>query len=1313
MQRKQVVCASAARQSGLQFSAWRSILVGVLLVLLVSGGARTVSAQGVNTATLSGTVSDPQNLGVKGAKVTLTNAATGATRTTVTDDNGRYNLVGIPPGRYKMTVDGGANFGVYENGSVVLTVGETASLDPRLELKGMQQTVTVSTETALIEPAKTEVSQTIEQHRIDNLPINGRNYINFTLTNSQTNRDASPSIGAAPTSGLNVGGQRARSNMVSVDGADAVDNSVNGIRATVSQEAVQEFQLILSNYNAEYGRAMGGVINIVTKGGANEPHGNVFGFLRNKAFQARNPFSIQVDPVTGAATPVKQAYTRVQAGATLGGPIVKDKTFYFLSYETTRRQETGFTSIGENNFNFVPATTPVVPGVTLLMTQAQSDFVNNPAVLGAPGGVQLAQQIFALAGSASNVALTGVDPGLVAFGEGVAVAPGPRFPFPIDCGAFNPSVSCSSANLVNLPASFVPLNSLRGNYPIKEGTSLWSGRLDHHWNSNNGSFLRVSVSPSLITGIQVNAQNQNFGQNAGSRTSLQQTRDVSGVFQHDTVLSQSLFNTFRFQYARRGLHYGFSQLPGGSGLGVNIPGFAFFGREPFSTEDRIERRFEWTDNLSWIKGGHIFKAGADINYLQLRSKKAQVFELNYGGVMNFGGLTPSNLTLPSTFNGVTVPGFTDVQAYGLGLPTTFIQGIGNSNRLFNDPLMGFFIQDSWKIHPRLTLNYGVRYDLELTAQFTPATALNATAEKAFNVTEGYPRDYNNVAPRFALAWDLAGNGKTVVRAGYGLFYDHPSFASAFLSTTSDGALSSQLLIFGGTPTRAPMATTPTAANGASIFQGVLNTTGIPGITYLPNEQRFDPTNSPFFNNQNFLSAGFPLALLPFTLPIARTFQYAYAQQGNLTLEHQLGRDYKFSLSYSYTRGLHLNRPRNIDSTDPKLLAQNLRNALAAGISGSNPFGVVAPASNIAATSSTCGVNVIAPQALGVLANCPAAAGLAPLDGQFIGTAAFFNFFKPSGPNPSFAGLLPGGYGSGPCSSPTPFSEIALACAAGYPTGFPGVLVPWASVDQQESSGNSIYHGLTANFSKRFTSHAEFLSSYTWSHAIDDSTDLQTLLEPQDNRFPNKERSNSSFDQRHRWVTSAVFQTPETHSGDGFAKMLFGNFTVSPIVEVSSGRPFTVLTGTDFRLDFSAAGGRPSVGTGGVSSPFIPGKTFVLPDVCLDNSGAPFTVQIPPSPVPIPPAVPLTPPLGCTGNLGRNAFTRPNFFQWDMRVARRFPLSERLKLDVIADMFNLFNRFNVGDVSPLCNPTDPAGCNAGQPTAALDPRQFQFALKLSW
>jgi len=222
----------------------RSLRVcAIILCVLVLSYALSGAAQ-VNTATLSGTVTDPQGLAVRGAKVTVISATTGAERSLAADENGRYTFIGLPPGQYKVSVDGGANFALLQNPSITVTVGEAATFDPRLELKGMSQTITVTTETAPIETSKTEVSQNVQQREIDNLPINGRGYINFTLINSQTTRDVSPTIGPAPNSGLNINGARARSNMVSVDGADAVDNSVNGIRATVSQEAVQELSLI-------------------------------------------------------------------------------------------------------------------------------------------------------------------------------------------------------------------------------------------------------------------------------------------------------------------------------------------------------------------------------------------------------------------------------------------------------------------------------------------------------------------------------------------------------------------------------------------------------------------------------------------------------------------------------------------------------------------------------------------------------------------------------------------------------------------------------------------------------------------------------------------------------------------------------------------------------------------------------------------------------------------------------------------------------------------------------------------------------------
>src|SRR5579863_2234508 len=457
----------------------------VLLVLILSVSA-ALFAQ-VNTATFSGTVTDPQGLGVKAAKVTLASKTTGAERSVVADDSGHYAFVGLPPGVYKMTVDGGAGFNSYTIERLVVTVGEDAIFNLKLELRGISQIVTVTSDTEAIETAKSEVSQTVGQLRIDNLPINGRNYLEFTLTNSQTTRDVSPTIGPAPNSGLNVSGARARSNMVSVDGADAVDNSINGIRATVSQEAVQEFQLILSNYNAEYGRATGGVINIVTKSGSNEFHGDAFGFFRNKAFQARNAFSGEVDPVSGDLVPIKQAYTRTQSGLTFGGPLKKDKTFFFFSYEYTQREETGFSSIGTGNFGLTPYSCGgcsltgllLTPGqasaVTGLLTEAQALAAVNP--LQAAALQKLAGGYAAIMGSASNVAIFGVDPGIVATNFGFPVTPGAHFPIPVTCpfGQTVGTVNCTAGNavqagatfgygLASLPASYVPVSTIRGNF---------------------------------------------------------------------------------------------------------------------------------------------------------------------------------------------------------------------------------------------------------------------------------------------------------------------------------------------------------------------------------------------------------------------------------------------------------------------------------------------------------------------------------------------------------------------------------------------------------------------------------------------------------------------------------------------------------------------------------------------------------------------------------------------------------------------------------------------------------------------------------
>src|SRR5580765_6847319 len=814
-----------------------------ILLVLTLGAAAASLAQ--NSATLSGNVTDAQGLAVKAAKVTLVSKATAAERSTVTNDDGQFTFVNLTPITYTASVDGGASFNPYTAEEVVVRVGDEKTLNIRLDVRGVSQTVTVTGETTAIDPLRSEHSLSVGENRIDNMPNNGQNLFSIAQFSSVVTKDVSPTIGPAPNSGFNVSGARARSNLVTIDGADATDNSVNGIRAITAQDAVEEFQLILSNYNAEYGRATGGVINIVTKSGTNTFHGDAFGYFRNKAFQARNAFSGEVDPVSGELQPVKQAYTRVQTGLSFGGPIKKDKTFFFGSYEYTQREETGFSSIGINNFGMAPFNCGGCGLDGLVLTPDQST-----AVLQLLGGnaqqQQLAQQYAVFMGSASSVALNRLDFGLVSAGlTGGFLNPGPgaQFPIPVACPVgetMNDSANtgtppvCSAAGVyvAPLPASYVGLNSIRGNYPVEEKTSLWSAKLDQNWTANNHSFIRVGVSPSLVTGLPSTSQNQVFGQNSGSRAGYNQSRDLNVTFQHDTITSDSAVNQFRFQFARRGLHFGFSQLPGGGDIGVNIPGFAYFGREPYSTVDRIERRFEFTDTIAKTFGRHTFKFGADYNLIQLRSAKAQIFELDFGGVANFGGISASSFN--SNFAGL--PGATGLQAYGLGIPTTYIQGIGNSNQPFDNLPFGFFAQDSWRINRKLTLNYGLRYDVEISPLFAPATAVNAAAEKALGVVEGIPRDYNNFAPRLGLAWDPKGDGKTVIRAGFGLFYDHPLLATAFDSVTADGGRSVQLLSAGGVASAcglAPAAAAPpgyatcgngldkpTNLNGSAIFQGV-------------------------------------------------------------------------------------------------------------------------------------------------------------------------------------------------------------------------------------------------------------------------------------------------------------------------------------------------------------------------------------------------------------------------------------------------------------------------------------------------------------
>jgi hypothetical protein len=1252
-----------ASASSREIFMFRTLKTTCVFFLLICGMA--FGQGGAATGDLHITVKDAQGQVVTSATVVVREVAKGLERVATSDGQGGYSAQLLPPGTYSVRVSA-AGFGPIQNTGVAVTVGGLLELPVTLQVTGGTEVVDVSAQGDLVETSRSSTTDTIGQRRIDNLPINGRNYINFTLTDSQVVHDAAPNLGAAPTSGLNMSGQRARSNLVNVDGADATDNSVNGVRSTVSQEAVQEFQIITNNYAAEYGRAAGGVVNIITRSGSNQFHGDVYGYLRNRNFQAVNPFSTVKNP----------AYTRVQAGAAFGGALKKDKTFYYFSYEITRRHETGFSSIGQNNFGLQPFDTTQVglPLGTLQLTADQIGFLTNPSVLAAEANPLFAQEVGSyagLVGASSGMAVNGYWPtGMTGGFPGIAG-------FPTSCAA----PPCF------VPGSYQTLASQSGNFPVFEGTSLYSLRLDHNLSNSNRLMLRANVSPSTVTGIEVSGQDQPFGQNAYSRTSEQTYRDIAGEVQDTWTIGTNKVNEFRFQYARRGLSYFYNtKIPGGSAPAINIPGFAYFGREPYSYIQRTETRYQFIDNFSLSVGRHNMKFGGDVNYLPVDA----TFTVNYGGVYDFGSFSASSLGFTNPDGLPKFPDLSPVQSYGAGLPGDFIQGLGSPSDKFKNIPIGVFWQDSWRVSPKVTLNFGVRYDVEIPPKFKQPQGLALPAYRLLGLQKGIQTDKNNIQPRIGLAWDPAGNGKTVVRASYGLFYDHPLLGLYFLGDASDGSSSGQLA-FAGTGLCSG-AGSPGNLNGITIFQGLpinqpsvanpcaatLSASTAGAMGYLPNQQQFQSLNFPqsIFLNQNYLnpSTFMPLGFQPFGYPQAANFVYAYSQQANLSLERDLGHGYALSLAYNFNGGRHLNRPINANTIRGDLMVANFNAALVDATAGGQPL----PASPFTVTGCS-----------------PGGAPTSPL--PYV-DASLMNFFRPGGLNPSIIGA----YGS----VGDPLGCIAQAAATvaslpGFnancdPATFSGC-VPFGDMDANYSNGSSVYHGFTTNLRKRFSNHYEMLASYTWSHSIDDSTDLQSTLTPQDSFYPMLDRSSSLFDQRHRFVFSAVYQTG--HLGGGFGKKLISDWTFAPVIEVSSGRPFNIITGNGDNLQLSSLTGRPN----STVSPAC-GAGYASKYSPTGQLQAPCILGFLPS---------ATNPLGTTptllqldGNLGRNAGVTPWTVFDDIRVSKRIYFTERFSMDLIADMFNVANKMNVAAVSPLYT-------NAGQATAAYDPRQFQFAMKLNW
>ena len=492
-------------------------------------------------------------------------------------------------------------------------------------------------------------------------------------------------------------------------------------------------------------------------------------------------------------------------------------------------------------------------------------------------------------------------------------------------------VPSSTTNAAGQFIAFRPLNNLQRVFPVTDDTTFNSFRLDHVITPSHQFSFRFGYNPSEITGIQVESQNQSLGQNDFSRTGIQKLRDFSAVTTLTSTLSHNIVNEARFNFGERRATF---KSQNGDAVAFNISGTAFIGRELFSPVVRTETRYQFTDNVNLVAGNHNFKFGGDIAFVNIPEA---IFELNFAGLFNFGGLGACTLIaqLCAVPNIGRIPDFTPVQQYGLGFPANFIQGFGNPVSGFGNTPMAFFAQDSWKIRPNLTLNYGVRYDYEMTEQVPtlplrdPLSGITLTADQvlaaqdAMGVQQGFPRDKNNWAPRVAIAWDPWSDGKTSIRAAFGMFYDHPLLAIGFNSDIADAVQQQQGILTPGLPTQTAL------LNAVQVFQGTVCPPGGPvtpicpagvttpgvaaGAQYQFGRQRF--------NDQTFPGFG---PVLPFTLHVQKNFEYAYANQGNFTIEREITRDMTLTGSYIYVSSRHLPHPLDINAPRTDLQIQNFR-----------------------------------------------------------------------------------------------------------------------------------------------------------------------------------------------------------------------------------------------------------------------------------------------------------------------------------------------------------------------------------------------------
>jgi hypothetical protein len=680
-------------------------------------------AQSTTTGAIGGTVTNPNKEVVKGATVTITNNGTGKEDTATTDDDGHFKVAQLQPGEYSLTVNS-SGFAAY-TAKTIVEVGRETTLDIAMSLQSVGATVEVTAEAPVINTTQQDFSSNMNQTSIRDLPINGQRWSNFALLAPGTVPDANFGL-------ISFRGISGLLNNNTVDGGDnnqaffSEERGRTRINYVVSQRAIREFQVNTSNYSAEYGRAAGGVTNAVTKSGTNQFHGDAFFFDRDNRLGARNPLAFlrTFDAATGVTTVsgIKPTDTRYTFGGDIGGPIKKDKAFFFFNYDEVRRNFPGLAIFSSGGF-----TVPVSSG----------GLLNTCTVAGGACTATLVGQSL----KAANRGLTDAQINSVVSFLTSETGPTPR----------------NGNQRIFMPKVDINLNS---------ANTLTVTYNNFRWNSLSG----IQTQPTNTIGVT------SFGDDFVNDDSLN-VRLASN-------LSSTLINEGRYQWSRD-FEFEFSKTPlagepltapaypgvtqaGTRGPDVFITNGIEFGVATFLERPQYpnEHKNQFFDMITKTSGKHTFKMGADISHVSDVADNLRF----YGGSYSYNNINDFiidylNWKTPLTTPGGTTPMVcsTSTRTAGKCYTSNYQQAFGGTAYKFTENLWNFFAQDDWRVTPRLTLNLGLRWEY----QQYPKVVL---ANPAVPQTGTMPSDKTDFGPRLGFAYDVNGDGRTSIRGGYGIYY---------------------------------------------------------------------------------------------------------------------------------------------------------------------------------------------------------------------------------------------------------------------------------------------------------------------------------------------------------------------------------------------------------------------------------------------------------------------------------------------------------------------------------------------------------------